>query len=44
VLHPKNRAWLQSDYGIVFVTTLELAERVGELAQTTARSTQALPC
>jgi hypothetical protein len=44
VLHPKNRAWLQSDYGIVFVTTLELADLVGQFAQAAASSTQALPC
>jgi hypothetical protein len=38
VLHPKNRAWLQSDYGLVFVTTLELAEHVGQFAQIAAQA------
>jgi hypothetical protein len=27
VLHPNNRAWLQSDYGIEFVSMIELAQR-----------------
>jgi len=31
VLRPNNRAWLQSDYGVEFVTTLELAQRLGQL-------------
>ena len=44
VLHPKNRAWLQSDYGIVFVTTLELAQRLWHLAQASEDCAQALPC
>lgn len=43
VLHPKNRAWLQSDYGIVFVTTLELAQRLERLAQAAEDSAQAFP-
>ena len=38
VLHRKNRAWLQSDYGLVFVTMLELAERVGQFAQIAAQA------
>lgn len=43
VLHPKNRAWLQSNYGLVFVTTLELAQRLEHLAKAAADSAQALP-